>query len=861
MGRRRAKIPPLRRILRGLKDMRLWKKLLIGALVLVLVLVVAGALFISQLDPNEYRGPIADVVERYTGRKLTVGGDLRIKLLPVPSVEASDVSFSNATWASHPDMVRAKRVRAEVALLPLLKGRLVVSRLVAIEPHVFLEIDAKGKANWEFDTEAATATAPAAQDDGPPEQLNFLIQQARIEKARIDYLDAVSKSAKSIEIASLIIGDEGQGSRLAVSLRADYGDMPVKLDGRLGAPGAILRNLPIEVDLEGALGSASIVVQGAVGKPLDGTNLRLDIALDTKSTRALSALSGSEIEEFGPAKLAFRLIESDGHFDIDDIEISARPRDTDASVSGSIKNLIFDSADAKARGKPAKGKPANVNLEGGLGDARFTVAGDIAEPMTGKELRLKVTLKTQLTEPLSKLAGIDMEEVGPLDVALTVIEKDGRFDLDDIDSTAQPRDADVAIKGSIRDIAGKRQPDLQVSVSAKTLHQLHASFPDVGPVRVSAKVKPGHDMVEIRDLVASVGKSDLSGSAIIDTTGERPRASAKLQAKLIDLVELAPYAQAPETATATVPAQAPPIELVFTDGALPLDGLKKANGDVELTVGRLITGKLTLEKLSVVAKLEDGKLSVKPGFSIAGGTVGGSIDIDVGNQPTAMSADIDAQKVSIGTLTQLIRGIETSKGLDSDLQMKLRGQGNSVRDLMAGLSGDVRLVIGEGRFNNDVLDRVGADLLTQIIGAAVPSDEKDKTTAFSCGVIRFAINDGEAIADQTLVAETEKVLLMGGGLIDLKTEELDLGANLGARKGIRLGAGTLSSLIRVKGTLAQPELGTDLKGVVKTSAKVGVAVVTLGLSLVAESVYGRISEDEHPCQTALARQIGVTPSE
>ncbi|MDX2314790.1 MAG: AsmA family protein [Gammaproteobacteria bacterium] len=844
--------------------MRLWKKLLIGALVLVLVLVAAGALFISQLDPNEYRSQIADVVESYTGRKLTIGGNLTIKLLPVPSVEASDVSFSNATWASQPDMVRAKRVRAEVALLPLLKGRLVVSRFVAIEPHVFLEIDAKGKANWEFDTEAVTATVPAAQDDGPSEQLNFLIRQARIEKGRIDYLDAVSKSAKSIEIASLIIGDEGQGSRLAVSLRADYGDMPVKLDGRLGAAGAILHNLPIEVDLEGALGSASIVVQGAVGKPLHGTNLRLDVTLDTKSTRALSALSGSEIEEFGPAKLAFRLIESDGHFDIDDIKITARPRDTDASVSGSIKNLIFDSAAAKARGKPAKGKPAkgkpaNVNLEGGLGDARFTVAGDIAEPMTGKDLRLKVTLKAQMTKPLSKLAGIDMEEVGPLDVALTVIEKDGHFNLDDIDSTVQPRDADVAIKGSIKDIAGKRQPDLHVSVSAKTLHQLHVSLPDVGPVRVSAKVKPGRHVVEIRDLVASVGKSDLSGSAIIDTTGERPRASAKLQAKLIDLVELAPSAQAPETAT--VPAQAPPNELVFSAGALPLDGLNKANGDIELTVSRLITRKFTFEKLSVVAKLEDGKLSVKPGVSIAGGTVGGNIDIDVRNQPTAITADVDAKKVSLGTLTKLIRGIETSKGLDSDLQMKLRGQGNSVRDLMAGLSGDVRLVIGEGRLNNDVLDRVGADLLTQIIGVAVPSDEKGETTAFSCGVIRFAINDGEAIADQTLVAETEKVLLKGGGLIDLKTEELDLGANLGARKGIRLGAGSLSSLIRVKGTLAQPELGTDLKGVVKASAKVGVAVVTLGLSLVAESVYGRISEDEHPCQTALARQIGVTPSE
>jgi uncharacterized protein involved in outer membrane biogenesis len=299
---------------------------------------------------------------------------------------------------------------------------------------------------------------------------------------------------------------------------------------------------------------------------------------------------------------------------------------------------------------------------------------------------------------------------------------------------------------------------------------------------------------------------------------------------------------------------------VFSDKALPLGGLKKVNGDVEIAVDRLVTRKLTFEKVKVLAKLEGGVLSMKPEVGIAGGTVGASIDIDVTKQPTAMTADVDAKKVSIGTLTKLIRGYETSKGLDSDLQMKLRGQGDSVRTLMAGLSGDVRLVVGEGHLNNDVLDRVGADLFTQIIGVAVPSDEKGATTALDCGVVRFAINDGEAIADQTLVAETDKVLLKGGGLIDLKTEELDLGAVLGARKGIRIGAGTLSSLVKVKGTLAQPELGTDLTGLVKTGAKVGAAVVTLGLSLVAESVYGHISEDEHPCQTALAREIKVTPS-
>lgn len=58
------------------------------------------------------------------------------------------------------------------------------------------------------------------------------------------------------------------------------------------------------------------------------------------------------------------------------------------------------------------------------------------------------------------------------------------------------------------------------------------------------------------------------------------------------------------------------------------------------------------------------------------------------------------------------------------------------------------------------------------------------------------------------------------------------------------------------------ELGnTDLTGVVKAGAKVGIAFVTAGLSLVAEGVYGHLSEDEHPCQMALARQMKVTPKE
>ncbi len=943
--------------------MRLWAKLLIGALALVLVLVAGAALFISQLDPNEYRGALADIVEDATGRELRVAGDLHITLFPAPSMEANDVAFANASWASQPDMVRAKRLRAEVALLPLLKGRIVVQRFIAIEPQVFLETDAGGRGNWQFGDEPGAGAE--ADSSASTTELGIIVSEVRVEKASLDYRDGTTKRKTVVNVEQLTLGVERPGGRLALSLRASYQDLPVTLDGTFGAADAILRNQPIDVDLAGMLGDAGFTVKGIVGeplqakdlrldvalkskstkkitdltgveieelgpveltfslleegglfsldpltasarlrdtdahirgsvknfafdlatksasatvqstpmrvdleggfgdasfrvagdlgKPLEGKDVRLDVALQTKSTKSLTELAGIEFEEIGPFNLTLTLLERDGRYDFDDINVTARPRNTDASMSGSIKNLVIARDGTKARGKPAK-----VDVKGAFGEARFTVTGDVGKPMEGKDLRLAIVLEAESTSLLTDIAGVDGEEVGPLDLKLTVIEKDGRFDLDRIHLTARPRRAHVTVKGSVLDVVGSSRPNLDISLSAKTLRQLDGALPAVGPVSMSAKVRPRGKIIEIRDLVAKVGKSDLSGSATLDIGGERPTASAELRAKVIDLVELLPST---DKADAGASEQTPSDGRIFPDDPLPLAVLSKANGKIQLSVDRFITPKLVLSKVSIAAALDNGNLTVKPAAQVAGGSVSATIDIDARAAPAKFAVNVDANKVSIGALTKEIRGYETSKGLASDLKMKLRGQGDSVRALMAGLDGDIRLEVGEGRLKNDVLDRVGADLLTQVLGVAVPTDEEDDATILNCGVVRFRIKEGDAIADQTIVLETDKVLVQGGGLIDLKTEGLDLGARLAARKGIRIGAGTLSSLIKVQGTLAEPQLGTDLKSVVKTGAKVGIAVVTVGLSLVAESVYGHITEDDQPCLTALARQIEVTPSD
>lgn len=747
----------------------MWKKLLIVGLLLVLVLVAVSAVLISRVDPNEYRGAIAQLVEEHTGRELRISGDLHMKLWPTPSVEAHDVAFDNASWASTSEMVRAKRARAEFALLPMLTGRAVIHRLVAIEPEVFLEIDADGRSNWMFGDEKPAVDDDSATDAGDPDSgLGTVISAIRIEHGSLEFRDQARDTRINVDLEELAIGSDEPGGPVRLKLRGAYQGVPLTLAGRWGDAGAILANRPVELDVEGSVGRADFSLRGTVGKPLEAGDLRLDVAL-----------------------------------------------------------------------------------------------------------------KATATKPLTELAGIDVEEVGPVDLALTLIEKDGRIDLDGVDLRAKPRHADVTVEGTVVDVVGNARADVKVALSAKSLRQLDATLPDVGPVSLSADVRPVGKVVEIRNLVTRVGKSDLSGSATVDTSGDTPRASATLRAKVIDLAELAPavkgeadpaqVTEQPGTNTGSTrdgvageggdeaSVSEPVGRRVFSAAPLPLDALEKANGDIKLTVDRLITPRITLDKVDVAAELAGGNLTVKPAAQVAGGRIGGIIDIDARARPAKVTADVDASKVSIGTLTKSFRGYETSKGLDSDLAMKLSSQGDSVRDLMGGLDGDIHLEIGEGTLYNDVLHRVGADLLTQIVSVAIPSDEKDDTTEMKCGVVRFAIRDGDAVADETLVLETDRVLLQGGGLIDLKTEGLDLGANLAARKGIRLGAGTLSSLLRVRGTIAEPQIGTDLKGLVKTGTRVGVAVATVGLSLLAETVYGHVSEDEHPCRTALARQIEVTP--
>jgi len=188
------------------------------------------------------------------------------------------------------------------------------------------------------------------------------------------------------------------------------------------------------------------------------------------------------------------------------------------------------------------------------------------------------------------------------------------------------------------------------------------------------------------------------------------------------------------------------------------------------------------------------------------------------------------------------------EGGPTDLSIRLSGAGNSVRSLIAGANGDVRISIGPGRMKTQAIT-YGADV-TELLNAINPARKADPYTELKCAVIRLPIRQGVARIDNGIAAETSKVHVIGGGVIDFRNETLDLGFRPKAVTGLGVGLGGLASLGRLRGSLSDPQVEIDAAGAATAAANVGMAIMSGGLSLLGTSLITD-SVPDHPCQAAL----------
>ncbi len=356
-----------------------------------------------------------------------------------------------------------------------------------------------------------------------------------------------------------------------------------------------------------------------------------------------------------------------------------------------------------------------------------------------------------------------------------------------------------------------------------------------------------------KNLEITLGESDLKGSLEVDIRG-KPQVTAKIASKHIELGELAPRPpsrddQAPAAQTATQSSKA---RLVFSETPIDFGWLRRADGDVDITIDSLQLPVERFHDFELKARLLDGRLDISR-IAMVGSREGngsGSLVLEPAGDGYRGQLDLDLNGIRFDLPGEDATDAASSPPVDLEVQMQ--AQGASPHEFASSSNGSIEIVVGKGVMDSRVFDMITADILLTILEAFNPFAKEDVATELQCAIALLTIEDGLAKLDP-MVMQSNKMTMLGDGKIDLGTEKLNLEWITKPRKGIGISASMLTNpYIKLGGTLAHPAI--ELKPM-QAVASTSVAVATMGISLVAKGMLDRVTAEKKVCKQAL-EEIG-----
>lgn len=324
--------------------MKRFVKIAGGLAVLLIAVVVAGAVVISSQDFNKYKSLITDEVLAATGRNLSIQGNLDLSLSFTPSLVVEGVSFANADWALDPQMLTAKRLEAEVALLPLISGQVQVNRIVVRDLNLILERHKDGRVNWTFASKNEKPTE-VASDSGESANLPE-VRRVDIRNLRVTYKDAMKGEVTELDLEKLGLQADAVDQPLKLDLAGTLNGLFIEAGGSLGSLAAVANNTSLPVDLTVGTGGVTLGVKGTIAKPQAAEGLDLAVTLKGENLDGLKSVLGNSLPLVKPFDIRGQLKDKPGGYDLAGIVVSVGSSHltADASVllNGPRPKIRFD---------------------------------------------------------------------------------------------------------------------------------------------------------------------------------------------------------------------------------------------------------------------------------------------------------------------------------------------------------------------------------------------------------------------------------------------------------------------------------------------------------------------------------------
>jgi uncharacterized protein involved in outer membrane biogenesis len=341
-----------------------------------------------------------------------------------------------------------------------------------------------------------------------------------------------------------------------------------------------------------------------------------------------------------------------------------------------------------------------------------------------------------------------------------------------------------------------------------------------GPWHLATGLSPAGQGVALRGLALSSPFGDAAGDMAV-ILGSRPALRGTVVANRVDgdaIRAAAKPGPRPPPLVAAGPASpvqpvAPVPTLLFSDASLPWGALRRADADLQVSIGVLHLGGVDYRNATGHLTLQDGLAQLNPAsVQSPEGRVDLSASADARGDSRAVALVVRSAGISFDALLQAA-GLPGGSDATAELDAVLHATGDSPHALVATLGGHVGIAMVDGEISNAALAAALADVARQAAAGLDPNGRSH----VRCFALRADIANGQ-VTLTALKLDSTRLELEGSGTIDLPDETL----SLHLRPLVRLGIAGVAAPLRLEGPLRRPAITLDpAPGSGRTSVVIG----------------------------------------
>jgi AsmA protein len=744
--------------------MKAWKYVLYAVAGVLVLLVVAVAIFVAAFDPNAYKPQIAAFVKEKTGRSLAIGG-IGLKLFPKIGAEVRQATLSQREGSG--EFAGVEEAQVYVSLLPLIRREVVVDEVRLDGLRASLVKYKDSTTNFDDLTKLGKGGGgpqESAPESGSGRALKFDVEGVRVTNSQIHWRDETSGNDIVVALNELRTGRIAENRPSRIALSATLKGAQPALDLGTQASGELTFNLAEQryrvAGLDAKLSGRAMDFSGidvAVRGDVDARDALVNVtglALEGKARRgadryAVKATAPSV--QSGPQELAVKDLTLSASGTLAGMEVNDSKLEAPLlRINLADNRVLIDGLKLSAQAK-AQGDALSVDLSAPrLSVAPESASGDsvlLQAKLSGAQRQADVSLRLSAVEGSAKALKVQ---------ALTM-------DLD-------ARQNDTAVKGTLStpvvgDLQARRfqLPRIagRFTLTSPAIPQKTVQVPvdgslraDVGKEVVAADFATKFDQSNIKARLAMAGFATPAYDFDV----------------AIDQLNVDKYLPAGERAAETA-AGAKPASAKDTEEPIDLSALKGLDIDGSVKIGALQASNIKASNVRMDLRGRQGKLTVSPlAASLYQGSLKGSASIDANTNRYAVEQTLSG--ISIGPLLRDAADTDVLEGRGS-LALDLTTQGNVASAMKRALDGSARLQLKDGAVK-------GIDLAAAVRSVRAVLGGKDvegratgqEKTDFSELSASFTVKDGVA-HNKDLDLKSPFIRVTGAGSLNIPQETLD----------------------------------------------------------------------------------------